>query len=226
MKRASDLFDDEERQRINAAVKAAEAKTSGEVVPVVSTESGRYDRAEDVAGFVIALLGLAAAWFAFQGVAVPAGRWDEGPHVALGLLWVVLILAVGFIAGTAVAARTAWLKRLFVSRAEMSAEVDEAARAAFAALRVHRTEGGTGILLFASLFERMVVVLGDAGIAEKLGQEAWDQVRDTLVAGLRAGQPAGGFVDAIRLCGEHLAAHFPVETGDVNELSDELRIVD
>jgi putative membrane protein len=226
MKRASDLFNDSDRQRINDAVNAAEAKTSGEIVPVVSTESGRYDRAEDLAGFVIALLLLTAAWFVFQGVASPIGRWDEGPFVALGLTSVVLIMIGGAFVGSAVAARINWLRRLFVSKAEMLAEVNEAARAAFTALRVYRTDEGTGILIYASLFERMVVVMGEEGIAAKLEPEIWEKIRDTLIVAIRSGRPTDGFVSSIELCAEHLAVHFPIRSDDINELSDELHIID
>ncbi len=48
MKRASKLFDIEQRQRIEQAVVEAESKSSCEIVPVVATSSGRYDRPEDI----------------------------------------------------------------------------------------------------------------------------------------------------------------------------------
>ena len=51
--------------------------------------------------------------------------------------------------------------------------MDEAVRArairAFHEHGLHRTAEGTGVLVFASLFEREAVVLGDRGIHEKIG---------------------------------------------------------
>jgi len=38
--------------------------------------------------------------------------------------------------------------------------------------------------------------------------------------------PRDGFVEAIRRTGDLLAKPFPVQPGDVNELSNELRILD
>ena len=53
MQRASELFNDEQRATIDQAVADAESKTSAEIVPVVATASGRYDRAEDIVGMAM-----------------------------------------------------------------------------------------------------------------------------------------------------------------------------
>ena len=50
MIKATRLITDADRQRINAAIADAELHTSAEIVPVVASASGRYDRAEDIAG--------------------------------------------------------------------------------------------------------------------------------------------------------------------------------
>jgi len=91
---------------------------------------------------------------------------------------------------------------------------------------LHRTAEGTGVLVFASLFEREAVVLGDRGIHAKVGDAGWNEALEAMVGRLKAGDPAGGFVEAIALCGARLAEHFPRE-GTVphtaNELLDEIR---
>ncbi len=56
MKRASQFFNKEELRRIANAVEDAERQTSGEIVPAVTGVSGRYDRAEDLFGMVLALV--------------------------------------------------------------------------------------------------------------------------------------------------------------------------
>jgi putative membrane protein len=108
----------------------------------------------------------------------------------------------------------------------MGEEVQRAAWQAFGNFRVGRTAGGTGILLYVSLFEQMVCVLGDDPIAAKLDQKTWDEIRDTIIEGIRGRQAAGAFCQAIARCGELLSQHFPYRMGDVNELSDELRVID
>lgn len=72
MRRASTRFDEEERRRINDAIIEAESRTSAEILCVVATDSGRYDRAEDMAGLLGGVLAMSAAWVLFQRVD-PAG---------------------------------------------------------------------------------------------------------------------------------------------------------
>jgi putative membrane protein len=55
----------------------------------------------------------------------------------------------------------------------------------------------------------------------------WNQAVAALVAGLRAGDPARGFVEAIAVCGARLAEHFPRDPASRpprNELEDQIRV--
>ena len=60
------------------ALGEAEEKTSGEIVPVVATVSGRYDRAEDLFGLVLAAIALVVSWIAFQDIRPRGGDWEAG----------------------------------------------------------------------------------------------------------------------------------------------------
>ena len=90
--------------------------------------------------------------------------------------------------------------------------------------RVQKTEGRTGVLIFASLAERYVEIVPDAGIAKKVPAEAWQDAAAALTAAVKAGRPGDGFVAAIEHCGAILAEHFPVipDTVNPNELPDRL----
>ena len=61
---------------------------------------------------------------------------------------------------------------------------------------VFATRDRTGILLFVSLFEHRIEVVGDKGINDKVQQEEWGEVVDLLRAGVRRGDLAGGLVAA------------------------------
>jgi uncharacterized membrane protein len=99
--------------------------------------------------------------------------------------------------------------------------VRKAAERAFARLGMTRTKARNGVLLFVVPSRRRFVVLGDAGIHAKVGQEFWDKVAAALSAKFRAGDFTGGLVDAIAVVGEQLARHFPqAGEADVNELPD------
>ncbi len=225
MKRASQLFSDSDRQAIEAAVAAAEERTSAEIIPVVATASGRYDRAEDLFGVIVALVALTVAWLGFQDLRAPSS-WASGPAPILGLIPLLLIVVVGFLVGAVVATRVPALRLPFITRREMRDSVEQAAGQAFHRFRVRKTADSTGILIYISLYERMVRVLGDDAIAAKLTQEDWNRARDLIVDGLKRGQPAEGLIQAIEECGKLCAPHFPVRSDDRNELSNELRIID
>jgi len=222
---AENLFTPAEKEKINQAVASAEKLTAGEIVPVVAASSGRYDRAEDLGGFLLALVALAVAWTFGQRIEPVAGDWAQGQRLTLTLPWILPILIAGFIVGVAITSRISGLRRLLTPQREIREEVERAAWHSFASFRVRRTAAGTGILIYVSLFEHVVCVLGDDAIASKLEQKDWDEVRDIILKGLRTGRAADAMCEAIARCGELLGRHFPYRAGDVNELGDELRIV-
>lgn len=225
MRQASECFSDEQRQAIARAVGEAEAGTAAEIVPVVATRSGRYDRAEDTAGVFLGLALLAAAWCAFQGLDPDGGDWGRSP-TRFELPAMIAAFLVGFVLGAVVAARVGVLGRLFTPRAQTAQEVEARARAVFFDQRVHHTAGGSGVLLYLSLHERTASVLGDEAVLERLGQAALDEACGLLVTGMRGGDPTSALLGAIRAVGAHLARVLPREAGDRNEIGDALVTID
>ena len=203
------FFPPEARERVARAVREAEAKSLGQIVPVVVERSGRYPEVPWMGGVLLAALATAVAEVSRLGATV----W-ELPF---------LQLAAGLLGG--ILARLDPVERLLAGRRDLEAAVRSRAERAFLANGLNRTERGTGVLVFASLLERRALVLGDHGIHEKMGDEGWRQGVEVLVAGIRRGDPAAGFCDAIALVGAKLAEHFPRTGGGPgpNELTDELR---
>ncbi len=225
MRLASDSFADDDKARIVKAVALAESKTSAEIVPVVATASGRYDRPEDIVGLVVgAILGI-VVWLLFAAYAPPAPDWGLSLS-ALELPLIVIALVAGFMLGAFMASRVGWLRALFTPRLQMRDEVAARARAVFFDSRVHHTEGQTGVLVFVSLYERTAAVIADKAVAEKVGQGALDEIRDTLVTGLKAGDLTEALCAALKTAGERLGAVLPRDEADVNELPDALVLLD
>ena len=224
MQRASNIFTDEQRRQIDQAVAEAEAKTSAELVPVVATSSGRYDRAEDIIGLWSAMIAAMALW-----IYVPrtsnSGSWGE-----LSLVWQIVILIgamiVAFIVGAVIGSRVLWLRRLFTPRQEMRDDVAARARQIFFDNRVHHTSGGTGMLFYVSLMEHMAAVIADQQVLEKLGQTALDELCAELTEAMRQGHPADALCQTITSAGDRLSKVQPREENDVNELSDALVTID
>ena len=225
MSAASELFTSEEREAIARAVAAAESATSAEIIPAVASASGRYDRAEDVFGLLLGVLAMVAVWLTFQDTHVADG-WAGEAAPRIGLIAIIVTLLAGFAAGVVLASRFPVLRLPFIPANEMRQEVERAAGEAFYRLRLRGTAGGTGVLIYISLYERMVRVVGDDAIAQKLGQPDWDAVCDLARGGLRDGRACAGLVAAIEHCGSLCAPHFPRRTDDADELDNTLRVLD
>lgn len=215
MKPASQWFAPEDRVQVANAVGDAERSTAGEIVPVVATRSGTWAAARLRLG---ALAALANGLFALLIVGL-AGVTDVST-VAAGAAF------VGFALGWTAAHTFPGLCMRFVPEAEVQEAVSAAARAAFERYRVHRTEGSTGLVIFVSIFEGAVEVQGDEAIRARLCRADWGEVRNMVLSGLSSGHLPESVAAGVRRAGELLAAHFPATGDDVDELSNELRLID
>jgi uncharacterized membrane protein len=67
------------------------------------------------------------------------------------------------------------------------------------------------VLLFVVPARRRFVVLGDADIHARVGQEFWDEVTAAIAERFQAGDFTGGLVHGVETVGRELAAHFPYD---------------
>ncbi|NTU53115.1 MAG: hypothetical protein HGA97_05310 [Chlorobiaceae bacterium] len=210
MKESIEMFlSAEERLAIKKKVREAEALTSGEIVVMAVGASSNYPAA------IMAASGSIALVLAVTGALVLRNE----------NLWLFLMLfALFFIVANEVVKRISMLKRLFISRNEITEEVEEAAMKAFYIRKVNETRDRTGILLYISLFEHSVRVLGDSGINSKVSPQAWQEVVDTITRGIGDKRQGEAICAAVTLCGELLQRHFPRKADDRNELGDAMII--
>ncbi len=94
----------------------------------------------------------------------------------------------------------------------------ENAKKVFRRLKMHRTKGKSGILIFIALQSHSFAILGDSGIHEKVGDEFWDQTRDIMVSYFSKGEIAEGILAGVRSAGEKLKLHFPSKPDNPDEL--------
>jgi len=226
MKYATKLFTKEEISIIEATISEVEKKTSAEVVPVVASTSGRYDRAEDLFAFLLSLLVLGCTWVWFQSMAPSVEAWNGSLAFRLNLPIVLTMLAVTFFVGIALASRFPVLRLPLIAKREMQEEVERRAHETFQRLKIRKTKHATGILIYVSLYEHMVHVVGDDTINSKLSPGDWEGICEIIISGFKNGKPEEGMRNGILRCGELLAQHFPVEPGDRNELFDKLHLID
>jgi Predicted membrane protein len=213
-----DRLDDDE---IQAAVQRAEERTAGEIVPVVVARSANYEVATWRGGTVAALLALAGGLLFLQVY--------EGGRLASPLApWIVIgssftVGGMGALAATFVAP----LRRLFAGRDLLTEAVHRRALQFFVQEEVFDTRHRTGILLFVSLLEQRVEVIGDTGIDEQVRADDWDAVAARVREGIRTGALTDGLVEAIEMCGRLLERRgVNVRPDEENELSDAVRTPD
>lgn len=100
--------------------------------------------------------------------------------------------------------------------------VREAAYAAFVEKGVHRTRDRTGILVYIALRERMVEIVGDVAVVDKLGIEVLAAMSGTLEAHVKTG--AETFAKALEGYAPELAKALPVRADDTDELSNSVLV--
>ena len=225
MQRASKLFNDAQRKQIDEAVAQAESGTSAEIVPVVASASGRYDRPEDIAGLWVGVIAMIFAYIFLPRPSGLVGHWDD-PLPWLHLLYLILVLLAGLIFTAIIASDIGWLRRMFTPRNQMRDEVDGRAREVFFDNRIHHTAGGTGILIYVSLYERMAVILADRQVVEQITQPTLDEVCHGLAGKVGSGHATEAICEALDELGSKLATLLPRAQDDVNEVPDALVTID
>jgi putative membrane protein len=224
-----------DRARVEAAVKAAEARTTGEIYCVVAGESSDY-REVPIAWAAIAALAAPAVLLAagvrvtapdLMGQTWTAAQMSSAAEAAAqaALTGAILLQGALFIAIALLVAMPP-VRRFLTPAALKRERVRRRAREQFMAKNLSATRERTGVLIYVSASEHMAELIADEGIASKVDNSVWDAPMARLVGGFKAGRPAEGFEEAISLCGDILAEHFPAREGDnPNELPDSVVVL-
>lgn len=102
--------------------------------------------------------------------------------------------------------------------------VDAMARAkeVFHQLKMDNTKQENGVLFYVAVEDRKFCIMGDRGINNAVGTNFWNEVRVVMEYRFRESEFSKGIIQGIQLAGEKLAAFFPWDDTDVNELPDEI----
>jgi putative membrane protein len=208
-------FSEQDLERIKEAVKQAESKISGEIVPVFVERSGSYEIANHRAGAVFAAI-------AFLKIIIIDTYFPA--YAIYDPFWIFVIVAGAGILGAVLANFIDPLRKLFLNRTYLDMATSRRAQTAFLAEEVFNTRQRTGIMIFISFFEHKVIVMADSGISKVVAQKEWDALVESIILHIRKGQLAEGIAGAIKRCGEILLEKgFIISPDDINELKDDLR---
>jgi putative membrane protein len=202
-----DLSNDD-RRRISAAIRAAEQRTSGEIVCVLAETS--------TAGTALPVLIAAALALALPWALVAFTDMTVQRILLLQLLAFVVLIAIGCLPAVHAALTPRWMRRALAHRM---------AQAQFIMRGIARTSDRSGVLIFVSYAEHYARIIADDGIAARVPQREWQETVDALIAHMREDRIAEGFIVSIEMCADKLATHFPRAASDRSELPDRIYVI-
>jgi len=182
----------EDHTRIVNAIQAAEAKTSGDIVCVLAQTSSH---ATALPILIAAIAALATPWLLVNFTAMTVHRILSLQVIAFLVLLVLLCLPPVRVALMPRKARRAIAHRVAMDQ--------------FISRGIAREKGRSGILIFVSLAERYARIITDDEIAARVPQAEWQAAINALIAHMRDGRIADGFITAINVCGNKLEQQFP-----------------
>jgi putative membrane protein len=201
------MISEADRARITEAIRAAEAKTSGEIFCVLAQSASEYRL-------------VPIAWAALLALFMPLPliyltEWSAKT------IYVIQLIAF---AGAAIGLSRRGIRFAVVPRRMKRERAHAEAMRQFRAQGLYKTERRTGVLIYCAAAERYAEIVADAGIDARVPQEVWDNAIAALISAIKDGRAGDGFVAAIEQCGAVLAEHFPAAPGSVNadELPDRL----
>lgn len=199
------MISEADKQRVTDAIRAAEARTSGEIFCVIAHYSDDYRLVPLAWAAALALL-----------MPLPLLLFTAAPAAAIYLVQLATFILVAL-----VLSYPPLRVRVVPSRTKHERAHAQAVRQ-FLAQGLDKTTQRTGVLIFASAAERYAEIIADAGINQKVTPDVWDDAVNALIAEIKAGRPAQGFIAAIEKCGAVLAMHFPPGALKRDELPDKL----
>ena len=200
------FLSDVDRARIEAAIAAAERRTTAEFITVITPAADGYR--------YIPTLIAACTTFIVSGLALLLPL-DFG-HTAFYAGQVVTFMAL------AVLFQWSPLKMRLVPRLIQAQRAGLLAHQQFLDLGLSATRARTGVMLFVSAAEHYVEIIADTGIRRHIDDAVWQAIVADFIAAVRSGRIADGFVAAIEACTAALATHLPWTADDTNELPNRL----
>jgi putative membrane protein len=216
---------DADRERVSAAVSAAESRSAGEIVTILAERSDDYGDVALVwsaAVGLLALLALALLPDFYLGIYERlTGGWVHEWTPRRVFAVAAFVVSLKF-AGMWLILLWRPLRLWLTPAAIRHRRVRARAITCFKVGAERRTHGRTGILIYLSLAEHRAEIVADEAIATKVPAEVWGDAMAAMLAELKRDRLADGLIAAVDKVGAVLAQHFPRAEDDHNELPDRL----
>jgi putative membrane protein len=193
------MIPESDKARVADAIRAVEAKTSGEIYCVIARHTSDYRLVPILWSAALALL-----------VPLPLIYLTDWPVERIYGCQLATFLVVAFVLSHP------WLRFHIVPRKTKHDRAHAAAVRQFWAHGLDVTDKRTGVLIFAAAAERYAEIIADVGINQRVSPEVWNDAMAALIAGIKQDRPTEGFINAIEKCGAVLIKHFPLAPGTKN----------
>jgi putative membrane protein len=219
-----------DHKRIADAITTAEDKTSGEIFCVLAHEVSRYREVPLLWASVAALAGpplLVLLGLRRLALADIFTSWTDDSLSSVESLIVralstYSLLQAGLFLIVALVVSLPKVRRVMTPRFLKRHRVRQLARHHFVASGARLSHAEPHILIYASLQDRQVELVAHQAIHKAVGEGPWNAAVAAVTEGMKQGKPADGFVNAIKICGDALTAHFPSTGPAKNQLSNDI----
>lgn len=114
--------------------------------------------------------------------------------------------------------------RVVVERKTKNLPAIERANQLFDELRMRETAQRNAVLIYLSLTPRLIAVVGDEGIHQKVGDDFWQNVYSVMKKHCQQKEFTLAILNGITQVEQQLVTYFPIQPDDKNELSNEVVI--
>ncbi len=203
-------FNEQFRTRLYHQIQEIERQTLAEVVVIIRAQSDKYMDISLWAGFALQV---------FITLFMLFSPFIFNPYV------ISITSLLSFLLGYLLVQTTTPLKRILIRDSRKRKAVEIHARAIFQKGKIHYTREHTGLLIFVSVFERMVYLVPDVGLTTAIPEHIWQEIEQKF-NNIFNGDDFVTEALLRELTGlKHLLNKYvpPVED-DINEIPDDLKV--
>ena len=200
------LLNDKDKELISKEIEDLEKLSSAELVAVVAKKSSNYKYASLMISVFCVFLISFVLYFVREVSTLELLEYQLLVFVGINLLFEKfdnLILKI--------------LPQSYKYR-----KASSYAKEQFNNLGLNRTKSKQAIMFFVSLDERYVKVITDNKISQEIPNEFWQQLVFEFAEDVKREDFLNGYLKALRTSKAILIKHFPIQSNDENELSNEV----
>ncbi len=203
------ILNEAERKQISSAIADAEKATDAELVTVLAKRADNYYYIPTLWAALIALLLPVVIKF--------TPLWLSGDDLLMMQWAAFILLAVGL--------RLPFIMMKLVPKKVRFWRASNLAHRQFIENNLHHTKNSMGVLIFVSEAEHYVEIIADQGISQHVSNDEWQEIINSFVEKVKAGQTKEGFLNCISSCADLLKQHAPASE-EKNELPNHLIVLE